>query len=149
MCKSMNKAEFKAIMMIAEKLGWTEVNFETISQMVRNQQSLELDTVGECDDEEMTLLSLATCSADKILSTQKVFDYETMVEWNVDTFLEDMGKDYLDLQVMKEYADKSAKLLAAEYEMEDSFAIIASEYNDADWNDFYNARNSWIRNNCW
>ena len=149
MCKSMNRAEFKAIMMIAEKLGWTEVNFETISQMIRNQQSLELDTVGECDDEEMTLLSLATCSADKILSTQKVFDYETMVEWNVDTFLEDIGKDYLDLQVMKEYADKSAELLAPEYEMEESFAIIASEYNDADWNDFYNERNNWITNNCW
>ena len=119
----MNKAEFKAIQMIANKLDWQNKPVidvcETIKQMIRNQQALELDTVGECDDDEMTLLSLATQSTDKILSTRVVFDYETMVMWNVDTFLEDMGKDYLDFKVMMEYADKSAELLASEHEMEE------------------------------
>ena len=115
----MNKAEFKAIKMIAEKLNWESVNFEIIKQMIRNQQCLELDTVGECDDDEMTLLSLATCSVDKILSTRVVFDYETMIGWNVDTFCEDMGIDYLDFRAMMDYYEKAPDLLAPEYEMED------------------------------
>ena len=115
----MNKAEFKAIMMIAEKLNWKSVNFEVIKQMIRNQQCLELDTVGECDDDEVTLLSLATCSVDKILSTQKVCDFETMVMWNVDTFCEDMGITYLDFRAMMDYAEKSPELLATEYELEE------------------------------
>lgn len=33
--------------------------------------------------------------------------------------------------------------------MEESFAELAAEYNDADWNDFYTERNNWILNNCW
>ena len=65
----MNRAEFKAILAIAKKLGWKSVNFETISQMVRNQQALELDTVGECDGFEETLLSIALWDRDKIVST--------------------------------------------------------------------------------
>lgn len=78
----MNKPEFKAIMTIAKKLNWKSVSFETIKQMVRNQQALELDTGGECDDEEMTLLSLATCSADKIASTMFITSYEDMAKYD-------------------------------------------------------------------
>ena len=75
----MNKAEFKAIKMIAEKLNWQAVNFETIKQMIRNQQALELDCVGECDDDEVTLLSLATQNVEKIASTMWVSSYHDLV----------------------------------------------------------------------
>lgn len=123
----MNKAEFKAIKMIAEKLAWKQVNFETIKQMVRNQQALELDTVGECDGDEETLLSIALCDVDKILSTRVVFDYETMIGWRVDTFCEDMGIDYLDFRAMMYWHEVKDELLAAEYEMEE---IAYQEYLD-------------------
>ena len=56
----MNKAELKAMLIIAEKMNWYSKPVmevcETIKQMVRNQQALELDTVGECDGDEETLL---------------------------------------------------------------------------------------------
>lgn len=130
----MNKAEFMAIMMIAEKLNWKSVNFEVINQMIRNQQCLELDTVGKCDDDEATLLSLATCSVDKILSTQRVCDFETMVMWNVDTFCEDMGITYLDFRAMMDYYEKSPELLATEYEFEEMAMYDA--YCDA-WENSY------------
>ena len=138
----MNKQEFKAIKMIAEKLNWQSVNFVTILQMIRNQQSLELDTVGECDDDEMTLLSLATQSAEKIFSTLLVCDYQSLCDYNQNykglKFLEDMGLgSYADIGIMMAYAEKSAELLASLYEAEDSFALMASRYNDADWHDFY------------
>ena len=87
----MNKAEFKAIKMIAEKLAWKQVNFETIKQMVKNQQALELDCIGECDDAEETLLSIALWDRDKIISTQYVSDYQSLVMWNVWLFCDDMG----------------------------------------------------------
>lgn len=49
----MNKAELKAILMIAEKMNWQQKSVievcETIKQMVRNQQALELDCIGECE----------------------------------------------------------------------------------------------------
>lgn len=82
----MNKQELSAMCLIANKLGWNgkpacEV-ITNIKQMVLNQQSLELDTVGECDDEEETLLSIALWDADKIFSTQYVNDYQSLAEWN-------------------------------------------------------------------
>lgn len=141
----MNKAEFKAIKMIAEKLNWQAVNFEVIKQMIRNQQCLELDTVGECDDDEMTLLSLATCSVDKILSTQKVFDFETMVMWNVDTFCEDMGMDYLDFRAMMEYYEVSPELLAADYEAEYE-AYLEDYYSDYEAEIMRDVM--WMNHNC-
>ena len=139
----MNKAEFKAIKMIAEKLNWESVNFSTIKQMVRNQQSLELDTVGECDDDEETLLSMALWDAERIFSTLLVYDYQSLCDYNQNfkglKFLEDMGLgSYTDIGVMMAYAEQNAELLAPKYEAEDSFALMASEYNDADWHDFYN-----------
>ena len=72
----MNKAEFKAIQIIAQKMNWQQKSvsetIEAIKQMVRNQQALELDTVGECDDEEETLLSIALWDKDKVTSTMYV-----------------------------------------------------------------------------
>ena len=69
----MNKAELKAINIIATKMNWMHKpvceTIETIKQMVRNQQALELDTVGECDGDEETLLSIALWNHDKIVST--------------------------------------------------------------------------------
>ena len=138
MCKSMNRAEFKAILAIAKKLGWKSVNFETISQMVRNQQALEMDTVGECDGFEETLLSIALWDRDKIVSTMYVNDYTSLVMWGVECFKEDMGLDSEALTALWNWEACKMNFLAPEYEAEDAFAHLASEYNDADWYDFYN-----------
>lgn len=112
----MNKAEFKAISIIADKLNWhnkpvTEV-CETIKQMVRNQQALELDTVGECDDDEETLLSIALWEHDKIVSTMYVSDYESLVMWGVECFCEDMGITSKDFSAMLTWNSIKADLLA-------------------------------------
>ena len=141
----MNKAEFKAIKMIAEKLNWQAVNFEVIKQMIRNQQSLELDCIGECDDEEETLLSIALWDTDKILSTTKVFDFESMVEWRVDTFCEDMGMDYLDFRAMMEYYEVSPELLAADYEAEYE-AYLEDYYSDYEAEIMRDVM--WMNHNC-
>lgn len=124
----MNKAEFKAISMICQKLDWNtrpviEV-CESIKQMVRNQQSLEIDTIGECDDEEDTLLSIALWDSAKIFSTLLVSDYQSLCDYHQNykglLFLEDMGLgSNADVGIMIAYAEQSAELLAAEYEEED------------------------------
>ena len=145
----MNKAELKAINIIADKLNWHNKPVmevcETIKQMIRNQQCLELDTVGECDDDEVTLLSLATCSIDKILSTQRVCDFETMVMWNVDTFCEDMGITYLDFRAMMDYYEKAPELLAADYEAEYE-AYLEDYYSDYDAEIMRDV--IWMNHNC-
>ena len=99
----MNKAEFKAIKMIAEKLAWKQVNFETIKQMVRNQQALELDTVGECDGDEETLLSIALWDKDRITSTMYVSSYQDLVMWRVYDFCDEMGIHPIDYANMLTY----------------------------------------------
>lgn len=119
MCKSMNRAEFLAIMKIAKKLGWKSVNFETISQMVRNQQALELDTVNECDDFEETLLSIALWDKDKITSTLYVSSYEGLVMWGVECFKETMGLDSEALTALWNWEACKMNFLAPEYEEED------------------------------
>jgi len=87
----MNKSEFKAISTIAKKMNWQNKPVmevcETINQMVRNQQALELDCVGECDDEEDTLLSIALWDTNKIASTIVVSDYQSLIAWNSGEFL--------------------------------------------------------------
>ena len=149
----MNKAEFKAIQIIAQKMNWQQKpvseTIETIKQMVRNQQALELDTVGECDGDEETLLSIALWDKDKITSTMYVDDYTSLIMWGVECFKEDMGLDSEALTALWNWEACKMNFLAPEYEMEDSFAVLAAEYNDADWDDFYTDRNSWILNNCW
>ena len=149
----MNKAEFKAIQIIAQKMNWQQKpvseTIETINQMIRNQQALELDTVGECDGDEETLLSIALWDKDKITSTMYVSDYESLVMWGVECFKEDMGLDSEALAALWNWEACKFNFLVPEYEMEESFAELAAEYNDADWNDFYTERNNWILNNCW
>lgn len=149
----MNKAEFKAISIIADKLNWQQKPVmevcETIKQMVRNQQALELDTVGECDGDEETLLSIALWDRDKITSTMYVNDYTSLIMWGVECFKEDMGLDTEALAAFWNWEACKMNFLVPEYEMEESFAELAAEYNDADWDDFYTDRNSWILNNCW
>ena len=119
----MNKAEFKAISIIADKLNWHNKPVmevcEIIKQMVRNQQALELDTVGECDDPEETLLSIALWDHDKIVSTQYVSDYESLVMWGVECFCEDMGITSKDFSAMLTWNSIKDNFLVPEYEMED------------------------------
>lgn len=115
----MNKAEFKAIKMIAEKLNWKTVNFNTIKQMVKNQQALELDTVGECDGDEETLLSIALWDADHIRSTKVVSDYCSLQEWHWNLFCEDMGITNEEMNAMMHWHNIKAGILAEEYEQED------------------------------
>ena len=135
----MNKAELKAMLSIAKKLDWNgkpalEV-IESINQMVLNQQSLELDTVGECFDYEETLLSIALWDKDKILSTRVVFDYETLIGWGVDTFCEDMGLDYLDFRAMMDYYENVApQLIADTIEKEEEEELYYNSiYDDVIW----------------
>lgn len=119
----MNKAEFKAISMIAEKLDWggrllSEV-IETIKQMVRNQQALELDTVGECDSDEETLLSIALWDRDKIISALYVSSYEDLVMWGVECFCDDMGITLDDFSAMLTWNSIKDNFLVSEYEEEE------------------------------
>lgn len=109
----MNKQEFKAISMIARKMNWHNKPVievcETINQMVRNQQALELDCIGECDDYEETLLSIATWNAD------------TLIGYEHTLFLETMGITEEDYKAMQEYYDTVSFQHAiddAEYEKE-------------------------------
>ena len=138
----MNKAELIAMQLIAKKLGWNgkpvvEI-LETINQMVRNQQALELDTVGECDDYEETLLSIALRDKDNLISTMYVSDYTDLVMWGVELFKEDMGIDSEALAAMFNWQACKDSILAPMYEAEDEFSRLAAEYNDADWYQFYN-----------
>lgn len=114
----MNKSEFKAIMMIAEKLGWKSVNFKTIQKMVMNQQSLMLDTVGECDSFEDELLTLAIQPKDKIISRLYISSYEDLVMWNVECFCEDMGITRDDFRYMLDWHACKMDFLVPEYEIE-------------------------------
>ena len=113
-----NKAELKAMQMIASKLNWHKPAYETvetITKMVRNQQSLELDCVGECDDFEETLLSMALWDADKILSTQFIDDYFSLLEFKYKLFLEDMGITHDDYEAMLDYyTNISGEAIAAD-----------------------------------
>lgn len=119
----MNKNEFKAINMIASKMNWQNKSVmevcETINQMVRNQQALELDTVGECDDYEETLLSIALWNGDKIRSTMFVTDYCSLQEWSWKLFCEDMGITNEDMVAMMHWYNVRDELLAAEHEEEE------------------------------
>jgi hypothetical protein len=138
-----NKAELTAIQMIASKLNWHKPVLETIgtiTKMVRNQQSLELDCIGECDDFEETLLSIALWDKDKIISTMHVSDYISLVMWGVECFKEDMGLNEETLTILWNWEACKMNFLAPEYEAEESFARMAAEYNDADWNDYYDTR---------
>ena len=139
----MNKAEFKAIKMIAEKLQWKQVNFKTINQMVKNQQSLELDTVGECDDDEVVLLSLALWSVDKIVSTMYVNDYTSLANWCY--FLETMHIDGMTAHALLSTYDQVKTAIAedqdAEYE-----AYLEDYYSDYDAEIMRDV--IWMNHNC-
>ena len=119
----MNKAEFKAISIIADKLNWQNKPVmevcETINQMVRNQQALELDTVGECDDFEETLLSISLWDKDNITSTMYVSDYTSLVMWGVELFKEDMGLDSEALTALFNWEACKMNFLAPEYEADE------------------------------
>jgi len=149
----MNKAEMKAMLSIVKKLGWNDKPavevINSISKMVSNQQSLELDTIGECDDREETLLSIALWDKDKIISTMYVSDYISLVMWGVECFKEDMGLDNETFMTLLNWNACKENFLVPEYEAEESFARLSAEYNDADYSDYYNDRNAWIINNCW
>ena len=117
----MNKAEFKAISMIAKKMNWrykpvSEV-CDAIREMVSNQQALELDTVGECDDFEETLLSIALWDTDKIISCLYCSDYTS--HCNYWYFLKETGMSGMDFYVWMTTYDLYRQALAEEYEMEE------------------------------
>lgn len=118
-----NKAELVAMQMIASKLNWkkpVDETVETIIKMVNNQQSLELDCIGECDDFEETLLSLALWDADKIGSTLYINDYHSLVNYHYSLFLEDMGITDNSYKAMVDYyVNIAPDALACEYETED------------------------------
>lgn len=109
--------------LIANKLGWNgkpacEV-ISNIKQMVLNQQSLELDTVGECDDEEETLLSIALWNADKIYSTQYVRDYQDLVMWQAECFAESIHVAWADFTDRLIWESVRPYLMAEQYDYEE------------------------------
>lgn len=121
----MNRQELKAINMIARKMNWQNKPvmecMKTINKMVRNQQALELDCIGECDDYEETLLSIATWNADKIGSTIYINDYHSLIGYEHSLFLETMGITEEDYKAMQEYYDTvdfQHAINDAEYEKE-------------------------------
>ena len=125
-----NKAELKAMQIIADKLNWhkpVDETVETICKMVSNQQAMELDCIGECDDFEETLLSIALWDKDKIISTLYVNDYESLVMWEVECFKEDMGLDSEALTALWNWEACKMNFLAPEYE-----AWLEDYYSDYD-----------------
>jgi hypothetical protein len=138
----MNANELRAMLLIANKLGWNgkpacEV-IQKINRMVLNQQALEADCVGDYDDFEDTLLSISLWDIDKIISTQYVSDYQDLVMWNAVCFAESIHVAWEDFTSRLDWESARPYLMAEQYEAEDSFAQFASEYNDADWHDHYN-----------
>ena len=123
-----NKAELKAMQIIASKLNWhkpVDETVETICKMVSNQQALELDCVGECDDFEETLLSLALCDTDKILSTQYINDYHSLLDFKYKLFLEDMGITDSDYRIMLDYY---VNIQPETFAKEENYSDIDSDY---------------------
>lgn len=132
MCKAMNRVELQALMKIVKKLDWNDMPVcecvERVTQMVKNQQALVLDCVGECDDFEKTLLSIALWDKDKILSTQFISDYWSLVNYKYSLFLEDMGITDSDYKAMLDYyVNIAGEAIAAEYE-----AWLEDYYSDYD-----------------
>ena len=126
-----NKAELAAMQMIASKMNWhkpVDETVETITKMVKNQQAMELDCVGECDDFEETLLSIALWDADKIGSTLFINDYHSLINYKYGLFLEDMGITDSDYKAMLDYyVNVSGEAIADEYE-----AWLDEYYSDFD-----------------
>lgn len=116
----MNKAEMKAIQMIAEKMSWHNKPvcdvIETINQMVRNDQALGLDCCGECDDFEETLLSIATWDIDQIVSCLYCWDYTTHCSyWH---FLKETGMSGMDFHVWMTTYDQVKDAIAEAHDAE-------------------------------
>ena len=126
----MNKAEFKAISMIAKKMDWQNKPVmevcETINQMVRNDQALGLDTVGECDDYEDTLLSIAKLDIDKLVSCLYTWDYTTHTNyWH---FLKETGMSGMDFYVWMTTYDQYQQALGEEYDMEEMEEMMMDQH---------------------
>ena len=134
----MNKAELKAITMIASKMNWMHKpvceTMETIKKMVSNQQALELDTIGECDDFEETLLSIALWDKERITSTMFVSDYFSLANWNcyINSGWDDIT--FEDFCAQMYWSEVKANILAEEYELEEMAKYDA--YCDA-WENSY------------
>jgi hypothetical protein len=111
--------------------------------MVRNQQALELDTVGECDGDEETLLSIALWDKDKITSTMYVSSYQDLVMRGVECFKEDMGLDTEALAALWNWEACKFNFLVPEYEMEE-------EAMDADYDYWLECSQEamWITKHC-
>lgn len=143
-----NKAELTAMQIIASKLDWhkpVDETVETVTKMVKNQQSLELDTVGECDDFEETLLSIALWDKDKIISTMYVSSYEDLVMWGVYCFCDDMGITPEDFSAMLTWDSIKYSLIAEDEEAKYE-AYLEEYYSDYDAEIMRDVM--WINHNC-
>lgn len=119
-----NKAELTAMQIIASKLNWNKPvweTMETIDKMVRNQQSLDLDCVGECGDFEETLLNLTLWEKDDIISAMYVSSYQDLVMWGVECFCEDMGITQEEFSAMLTWNSVKDNILANLYEEEEEY----------------------------
>ena len=136
-----NKAELKAMQIIASKLNWNKPVYETvetITKMVHNQQAMELDCVGECDDFEETLLSLSLWDADKIGSTLFIDDYHSLVNYKFNLFLEDMGITDEDYKAMLNYyVNIEPEVFAEEADYEEYLVSQTEEYWDTIYSCMY------------
>lgn len=126
----MSPQELTAIMLIVNKLGWNDKpaaqTIQIIKQMVNNQISLELDCIGESDDFEETLLSLATWDKEDIASRQFVHDYQSFTDWNYLREAEDAFEQTLpNLQITRLFLEDE---FAEDYEWEDAQIAMEEEY---------------------
>ena len=132
----MNKAELKAINIIATKMHWMHKpvceTIAIIKQMVSNQQALMMDTIGECDDFEDELLTLAIQDADKIVSRLYVSDYFSLAEWC--DFLETMHLDGMAAHTLLSTYDLVKEAIAEENDLKEMAMYDA--YCDA-WENSY------------
>ena len=147
----MNKMEFKAINAIAKKMNWmnrpVDETVEDIQRMISNEQSLELSTVGDCDDEEVILLSMLLWNTSRLVRTMFVRDDYSLYDWSC--FLEDMHIDAMTAYTLLSTYAQVNDAMAEIYEAEDSFALMTSEYNDADYHDLEIMRDViWMNHNC-
>lgn len=132
-----NKKELSAMLRIAETMGWnkkpvTEV-IETIILMVDNQQSVEMDCVGECDDFSTTLERISQFDGENIITRLHVYDYTSLIAWEVMRTSDILGMSVWDFYNLQNWLDNKDNILAAIDEEEDEFIQIDEELWTADY----------------
>lgn len=132
-----NKKELSAMLRIAETMGWNKKPvvevMKTITMMVNNQQSVEMDCVGECDDFSTTLERISQFDGENIITCLHVYDYTSLIAWEVMRTSDIFGMSVWDFYNLQNWLDNKDNILAAIDEEEDEFIQIDEELWTADY----------------